>query len=1075
MNRNIFTVVSGFLLVFLASTGYAQQTVRGTVIDEAGDPLVGVTIVVEGTNRGTTTNIEGEYGIQASASDTITYNYIGFKTRQIRVGSQSVINVTLLENLEELDEVVVTALGFREKKDNIGYASSNINEEAVQRAKESTLINSLSGKASGVRISRNSGDPGAGALIQIRGASTITGNIQPLIIVDGVPISNDNRGTNQIAQQSRLNDINPDDIEDITILKGASAAALWGTKAAGGAIIITTKTGNYNQKLKINIKSTYSIDQINRRYPLQTKFGQGNEGVFNPAARDSWGDRIADRAGGADELNTNGEFFVDQNGDVYYPVTGKNSRQTFIDDNFDQVFQTGSFFENSVSLSAGNENSTIFFSASNLDQEGVIKNNSDYRRSTLRLNVQHLLANDLEISVNSAYTNTQSNRIRRGAQSSGLYLGLLRTPPDFDNTGYRGSYFSGPDASPIPNRHRSYRRYLGSSSNPVYNNPSWTINEQQDLANVDRYINRVKLTYNPVTWIDIIGRVGLDTYTEEKTQFFTPGSASGAFRTGLFEREIANQSIFNSDLIAKANKDFGDFGGSLLFGFNYNQRTLKVSESEIVNFIQFVDVASTTRDMDNASPENRDVQSTIGRERTAGFYTEAVLNAYDQLFITGTLRAETASTFGTQSDATFLFPSISAAWQFSDILNSNVLSFGKLRASYGEVGVQPPRYKTVNEVVQPTYADEYGGDLNVGLYGLGGFTFSQNLGNPFLRPERKKEIEVGTDLRFLNDRISLSATYYTNTTEDVLLDFPIANTTGYDETLDNVAEIANQGVEIDLGFNILNTRDLQWTANFIYTRVRNEVTDLQGVESVNLGGLSAVNARAVEGEALGVLWGSRTERDENGNIIFDEFGFPVQDEEVGVIGDPNPDWQGSFYTTLKYKDFTVSALFETFQGADIFAGTKSVLYNLGTWEDSGIETTADVNLLEANGNVIPAGTTFRGVVRDFGAGPVALTEPWYLGDGGFFSGGNDEFYIEDGSWTRLRELQVAYNLNGPFLDNIGMQSAEISFTGRNLILWSPFEGNDPDTNLEGVSTARGIDYFNNPSTRSYVFTLLLKF
>jgi TonB-linked SusC/RagA family outer membrane protein len=1075
MNRKIFTVVSGFLLVLYATCGYAQQTVRGTVSDKDGVPLVGVTIVIEGTNRGTTTNIDGNYSIQAKASETITYNYIGFESRQIQVGNQSVIDVTLSEDLEELDEVVVTALGFREQKDNIGYASSKINEEAVQRAKESTLINSLSGKASGVRISRNSGDPGAGALIQIRGASTITGSIQPLIVVDGVPISNDNRGTNQIAQQSRLNDINPDDIEDITILKGASAAALWGTRAAGGAIIITTKTGNYNQKLKVNIKSTYSIDQINRRYPLQTKFGQGNEGMFSPTARDSWGDNIANRAGGADELNTNGEFFVDQNGDVYYPVTGKNSRQTFIDENFDQVFQTGSFFENSVSLSAGNENSTVFFSASNLDQEGVIKNNSDYRRSTLRLNVKHLLANDFEISVNSGYTNTQSNRIRRGAQSSGLYLGLLRTPPDFNNTGYRGSYFSGPDASPIPNRHRSYRRYLGSSSNPVYNNPSWTINEQQDLANVDRYINRVKLTYNPLPWIDIIGRAGLDSYTEEKTQFFTPGSASGAFRTGLFEREIANNSIFNSDLIAKANKDFGDFGGSLLFGFNYNQRTLKVSESEIVNFIQFVDVGSTTRDMDNASPENRDVQSTVGQERTAGFYTEAVLNAYDQLFITGTLRAETASTFGSQSDATFLFPSISAAWQFTDILNSNVLSFGKLRASYGEVGVQPGRYNTVNEVVQPTYADEYGGDLNVGLYGLGGFTFSQSLGNPFLLPERKKEIEVGTDLRFLNDRISLSATYYTNTTEDVLLDFPIANTTGYDETLDNVAEIANRGVEVDLGFNILNTRDLQWTANFIYTRIRNEVTDLQGVESVNLGGLSAVNARAVEGEPLGVLWGSRTERDENGNIVFDEFGFPVQDEEVGVIGDPNPDWQGSFYTTLKYKDFTISALFETFQGADIFAGTKSVLYNLGTWEDSGIETTADVNLLEANGNVIPAGTTFRGVVRDFGAGPVALTEPWYLGDGGFFSGGNDEFYIEDGSWTRLRELQIAYNLNGPVLDNIGLQSAEISFTGRNLILWSPFEGNDPDTNLEGVSKARGIDYFNNPSTRSYVFTLLLKF
>ncbi len=280
-------------------------------------------------------------------------------------------------------------------------------------------------------------------------------------------------------------------------------------------------------------------------------------------------------------------------------------------------------------------------------------------------------------------------------------------------------------------------------------------------------------------------------------------------------------------------------------------------------------------------------------------------------------------------------------------------------------------------------------------------------------------------------------------------------------------------VELDLGYTIIETKDFGWQANVIYTDVQNKVTDLAGVESLALGGLDAVNNRAVEGKSLGVLWGSRTLRDDAGNIVYDKNGFPEQDQLEGVIGDPNPDWQGSVSTTIRYKNFALSALFETFQGADIYAGTKSVLYDLGRWEGSAKESMSTQNLLDYNGNVIPMGTTFRGVVHDFGAGPVALTEPWYLGDGGFFGNGNDELYIEDGSWTRLRELGLSYQMSNSFLKKLGVKSAEISATGRNLFLWTKFEGNDPDTNLNGVSAARGIDYFNNPSTKSYVFILLL--
>ena len=1079
--RKYLQFFTTLLLALLGWQVQAQQSVRGTVTNEDGAPVIGVTVLEEGTTTGTVTDLDGNYSLTVSGPEAVlSYSYIGLETVTRPVGTNNVIDVTLAENAELLGEVVVTALGFTENKDELGYASSTVSGSNVVEASESTLINALSGKASGVRISRNSGDPGAGAYIQIRGISTIDRDAQPLIVVDGIPISNDSRGSQEsLAAQSRLNDINPNDIASVTILKGASAAALWGTRALGGVIVIKTKSGQYNRKLSVTYKSTYSLDEINRRYPQQTLFGQGDNGVYNQRARDSWGDRIADRSGGPDELATNGQFYVDQDGNTYYPILSKNSQTLYNDRNFDQIFQTGNFWENNLSLSGGNANSTIYASLSDFDQEGIIRNNSGYRRTTARVNASHRLNDQVKITASTTYAKSISNRIRRGASSSGLHLGLLRTPADFDNTGYRGDYYANPNASPISNRHRSYREPLGADGTATYNNPLWTINEQESLVDVDRFITSLELNITPTSWLELIGRVGLDKYSELQQLFFTPGSAAGAFRAGSFSKSLARNSILNMDYIAKAGTSFNkNFSGTLLLGFNFNHRELITDGSEINNFVLFTDVASGIRDIDNALPENRTVASTFGQERTVGVYSSGTLSAYDMLFLNATLRAESASTFGNEGDNTFLFPSASLAWQFSELpgFKNDLFSFGKLRFSYGEVGVQPGRYNTTNVFISPVFGDQYGGDLAGGLYGNGAFVASTQRGSASLRPERKKETEVGVDLRFLRDRLSLSATYYTNRTEDVLLDFPIANSRGVTRLYTNGAELENQGVELDLGFELIKARDWNWSVNFLYSEVNNEVTRLDEGLTINFGGLSAVNTRAIQGFPIGVLWGSRTLRDDAGNIVFNENGFPVQDQLEGVIGDPNPDWQGSAFSTLRYKNFSLSVLFETLQGADIFAGTKSVMYDLGTWGASAVESTAGQNLLDFNGNVIPAGTTFRGEIRNFGAGPVALTEAWYNGDGGFFSGGNDELYIEDGSWTRLREISLAYSASPDWLErSLGINRAELSFTGRNLVLWTDFEGNDPDTNLQGVSVGRGIDYFNNPSTQSYVFSLSLTF
>lgn len=1074
----------GVLLLTLASQSLAaQMTVTGTVTTENGEPVIGATIIEVGTSNGVVTSIDGSYSITvAGAESELRFSYVGLETVTRQVGDQSEIDITLAENTELLDQVVVTALGFEKDRDELGYASSNVEGERLVQSGEPTLLNSFSGKTSGVRITRNSGDPGAGSYIQIRGLSSITRDNQPLIIVDGIPISNAVRGNSDSGgsnPESRLNDINPNDIESVSVLKGAPAAALYGTQALGGVILITTKNGSFGAKTTVRFQSTLSLDVINQKYPLQNEFGQGDNGIYDPRARDSWGDRIADRPGGSDDFNTNGEFYIDQGGRIYYPVVNKNDRTTYLDDNFDLIFGNGHFLENNLSISGGNERSTFFFSFSDMNQEGIIQNNSDYRRSTARFNGRHLFSEKVRMKVSSSYARTASNRIQKGASSSGLYLGLLRTPPDFNNVGYRGEYYAGPDASPILNRHRSYREPLAADGTPVYNNPSWTINEQEDKANVDRFITSFELTVSPTPWIDLIGRVGLDKFAEQRNQFFTPGSASGAFRSGLYEQELATNTIFNMDYFARANRALTpDIQGTLLVGFNYNSRSRIVNGVETTNFIQFVDVASVVRDKDNALPENVTTASSQGRERTAGVYSSLSLSGWNMLYLDATIRAESASTFGDESDNTFLFPSASLAWQFSEIGDwaGSAFSFGKLRLSYGEVGVQPSRYNTNNVFVSPSFGDTYGGSLDLGLYGNGGFVPSANRGNAVLLPERKKEFEVGADLRFLNDRLSLSGTYFYNRTEDVLLDFPVANSRGYSQVYTNGAEIENVGVELDLGYSIIQKPDFGLDVLATFTSVENTVTDLRGIESINLGGLSAVNARAVEGQPLGVLWGSRTLRDESGNIVFDENGFPVQDEVEGVIGDPNPDWQGSFLTTLRWKGFGLNVLFETYQGADIYAGTKSVLSDLGTWGSTANEETATRNLLTFDGDVIRIGETFRGRVEDFGAGPVALTEAWYNGDGGFFGNGNDELYIEDGSWTRLREVRLSYRFSGDWLKNrLGIGGLELSATGRNLILWTDFEGNDPDTNLSGVSVARGIDYFNNPGTQSYLFSLAVEF
>ncbi len=1064
----------------LSATIFKQEKqITGKVTSsDDGLPLPGVNVIVKDTNNGTVTDMDGNYKLSVPENaEALVFSFIGYTRKEVLIEAKSIINVELTSDITQLSEIVVTALGFKEEKDKLGYTSSKVDGAQIANSGEGNIINGIAGKASGVRITRTSGDPGAGSHIQIRGASTIGRSIQPLIVVDGIPISNSSTGggTGGVVQQSRLNDINPDDIARVDILKGSSAAALWGTRAANGVIMITTKKGRTTDKIDITYRSSYSVDKILTKHDLQTAYGQGNNGNFEQGTQRSWGDKIADREGGADLVDSNGAFFRAQDGTMYYNILQKRSRDIFTDSNYDLVFQDGNYFDNSLSLSGGNEKSNLFFSLSDFNQQGVVRANSDYRRSTFRLNADMRFNDVIKISSNASYMRTQSNRVRRGNSSSGMIIPLLRTPADFDNTDYIGDYYAAPNAQPIRNRQRAYRNPIGAGTNPRFNNPMWSMNRQQNEAIVNRVLMSSQANITPANWLEFVLRGGIDNFTERRNEFIYPFSAGQVNSTGAFSDNMRQRLQFNSDVMAIVKPDLGDkFNTEALIGFNYNSRKTFFVGGSISNFILPIEL----KDFNNAQRDFTDIGDSESLRRTAAAYTSVTIGYNEMLFATITGRYETASTFGEESDNNFFYPSITAAWQFSQLpslMGSTIFSFGKLRVAYAEVGIQPGIYNTVSEFIPPNYSDPFGGSIDAALYGDGTFLPSASVGNPFLKPERKKEIEFGTDLRFFDHRLKTSFTYYYNRTTDILFNIPIATSAGYSRIYDNAGTMENRGMEVDISYNIIKNNDFSWSVGVLWDRNKNEVLGLKGVENLDLGGLGGISSRAVEGQQLGVLWGAKWARNENGSIQLGENGFPNLASTDGVIGDPNPDWRGSAMTQFSYKNFSLNILFETFQGADIAAGTRGVLTDYGLTPETAIETTAPQDLLTYTGAVIPAGTTFRGNIQDFGSGPVALTEAWYTGAGGYFNGAFEQF-IEDGSWTRLREVAVSYSLNSTkFRDLTKLQSIEFSATGRNLLVWTKFEGNDPDTNLTGVSTARGIDYFNSPGTQSYIFTIKIRY
>ncbi len=1058
------------VLALMTQITFAQErTVSGTVSDNAGMPLPGVSVLVKGSKTGTQTDFDGKFSIKATSNQTLVFSYIGMKTQETKATS-NVVNVKLSDDSIELEGVVINTLGIEVKKNEKASSFSKVKGNVITSSGETSLLKGLSAKASGVSIVSNSADPGSGAYIQIRGQNSITGSTQPLFVVDGTPVSNDEigSGVDGVGQQSRLNDINPNDIASVQILKGASAAALWGYRAANGVVLITTKKGKKG-KISVDVNSSVSFDKVNVEMQLQDKFGQGSNGRFVRNNANSYGDKISSRSGAADIYNTTGQYFLTNDGRKIYPITTKNSTENFQKSNMDSVIGDGLFLDNHIGVSGGSETTNFYLGLGNTDHDGIIRN-STYKRTSIDFTSESKIGEKTSFKTKFGYSTVNSNRIQTGSNLSGLYLGLYRTPADFDQRDFIGTNIAANGSAHL-NSHRAYRQDVGTNAgdlNPSYNNPLWTTDVQKNPNTVNRYIGGFELKQNVTSWLAVLARLGLDGYSDKRMTIF-PVNSSENGGNGSARESVTEFQSFNADLIALGDTKINDdISLSYLTGINFSESNYDQRGGSYRNFI--IDVNNFS--YDNALVSDKTTFLNRTYSKLSGAYFSTAFDYKNYLFLTLGGRFETASSYDPNLK-TYFYPSVELGYKFTNNLESKILTDGKLRATFGQIASIPSPYAGTTYYNSAGGAEGWGPGYDSGSY-AGSFQQAGSGGNQNLKPEIKTEFEIGTDLQLFK-RVTLNATFYSNKTEDLLVSVPLNGSSTFSSLYGNFATIENKGFELEFDGSILSKdSQLKWNIFGNWSTNRNEVTKLEGTTSLFLNGFTGSSSRAVLNQPLGVLWGGKFDRDETGALILDANGFPTAAASEGVIGDPNPKWRGALGTSFSYKNFKISTLFDASIGGQLWDGTSGALNNFGKTMESANEVTLTTATLNYAGSSIAPGT-IRGNLRDFGAGPRLLDQTWYTALGGGFGPVGEQF-VKSASWIKWRELSLSYNLD--LKDKkYGIQSITFTGTGRNLWLWTEAKdlGQDPETNLTGGSNGRGLQYFNAPNSKSLIFSINLKF
>ncbi|MBV9960868.1 MAG: SusC/RagA family TonB-linked outer membrane protein, partial [Parafilimonas sp.] len=1027
---------------------------------------------------------------------------VNFGLQEVHVTGTEPLTVHLKTAEQTLNEVVVTALGIKREKRSLGYSTQTVNSDQLNKSGTGNILNELNGKASGLTVINSSGDPGAGTYIRLRGVTSVSGDNQPLIVVDGIPLDNSinsyepDNGVGFIASgaggasiggataTNRGLDINPNDIESVTLLKGPAATALYGIQAASGALIITTKKGNAGPRAThVNVSSSAAFDKVSQLPALQTQFSQGTNGNYmGPETGQpfSWGAAI-------DTLYWNGDNTYPW--DKHGAIVGKSdpsAKMPVVPYDTYGFFVTGMTFDNNVAFSANNEKGSFRMSFGNLYQTGVIPK-SKYVKNSFSLSGQSQLTDKLSASASINYINSDNNKIQQGSQTSGLMLGLSRTTPTFDNTnGLGDAAADNPAAYTFPDgRQRTYRGFGG------YDNPYWTVNRNPYTSELDRVFGVGQVNYQVLSWMGLSYRLGGDVYTQNDKLAYDIHSTN--FPAGnIYLISYANKQ-FNSDFTINMNKQFNDLNASLIVGHNYftNIANTNFTNGNGLVLQNFLDISNATA---FTATEFK------GVKRTMAFYADAELNYKKMLYLTLTGRQETTSTLAPDNNK-FFYPSVSAGWVFTEMpaFQNNVLSYGKLRASFAQVGKDAPIYSLNTPFISPaTFTDGYTVGLTYPLDGVAGSQISSAttvVGNPDLRPENTFSYEGGFDLGFLKDRFSLSATAYYSNSKDVIITSQVPYSSGFAARLVNAAQITNRGLELTLNTTPVKTSyGLRWDVNLNWSTNKNKVVKLApGLQQIRLGGFGGGEAEvdAFAGQPYGVLYGA-TAAHANLNDIHSP--FLIDDEKTDASGDPNPSygqlisgavgpaqiigdinpkWLGSAISNLSYKGFTFSFQIDVREGGDIYNGTVGALVARGLSAKTANRGTPTVfqgllGHLNNNGEVVHFDKD--GVTELPGPGAPNTIQSQYDQNYWQFAGnsvnGGQEIDIEDGSFVRVRQVSLTYQLPSTLFKK---RSNNISLTlfANNPFLWTKYNGVDPETSLGGPANGQGLDFFNNPGTKTY--------
>lgn len=1074
MKKLILSLV--VILCFVSYTMAQNRTITGTVKGKEDNlPLPGVTVKLIGAQGGALTNSDGKFSfVLPAGAKAITVSSLGYISQTLRITSSDVYNVILIGESQGLSEVVVTANAIKREKRTLGYSAPTLGTSELTQGQNPSVINSLGGKVAGVNISSSSNTPGSSSRVVLRGGSSISGNNQALIVVDGVPIDNSSviGGASSLASVdfgNRGNDINPDDVASVTVLKGPAAAALYGSRASNGALIITTKTGVKGAKAQITFSTANTFSSILKLPDLQNEYGQGYYDV--PGTNTSNTTYVSDPK----ENWSWGAPFTGENQEWGQMIDGVRQTKPYsaLKNNIRDFFDTGFATDNNLGFSGGGEKTTFYLGLNSLNSNGTFPGNKDtFNKYNVRFNGTAELGDKFTAGVSFNYSQINSNQVAGGQSSGSVFDNVLQTPRDIPLTQLKD----------LNNKYNGFGTnvagtygYYGAYSM----NPYWVLDNYDNFDNVNRITGNFNIGYKPIKWLDIKERVGLDTYTDRRRELapkysFVPADEAGNYdiddnakiSNGSYTVSQFNVNEIVHDLMVTANHKFNeDFEGSLMLGNNLRMRntTTSVNGTNASGGL----VQEGWYNLKNSNGPIDVITDNITNRRLFGFYADLNLSYKNMLFLEATARNDWSSTLPKHNNS-FFYPSVSASFLFSELLKKSsgfdFLDYGKIRSSYAQVGNDTDPYQLLNTITKGEILGNFGSTV-FPFGNVAAFMAGSTLGNKNLKPEKTSSFEVGTELGFFKNRLSVDFSYYSNNSKNQILSIPVPISTGYRFAVTNAGEVQNKGIELSLrGMPIKTSYGLNIELYGTFTKNKSEVVELMnGVPQISVGGFSGMSIVAAVGKPYGEFYGVTEAKDAQGRTIVDsETGMPLTTSEAQYLGSYNPQYQASLGTNINYKNLSLNVLFDTKHGGVFYSRTKDIMAFTGTSAETGGERINTIFpnsvYLDANGNSVP-NTTIGYNKQDYYPNRSA--------------GAN----IVDATYVKLRTLSLAYTFNKAQLKNSKISSLSVGIFGNNLFIWTPDSNQyaDPEVNSAGAGNAQGFDFTAQPSVRNYGLNVKVSF